>query len=659
MAVFGLFRSDRTLFTGLCVSAACCMSVILLTIFFPRPFDYLNWALFDWKTRAAAPARPSPDLVHLDIDDKAIIEWGQWPWDREKSARIVRRLAELGAKTIVFDILYSAKGKSEEGNRALIEAIRETGTVVSAVGLGSVQWNNEDPIVPADRKRAVAVDSRCWPMDEAARSELIGVKRFKNTMLPLPGISEYSEGLGHIKALPDADGVHRRVPMFIRLYDRVIPSLSLAALCAYWDIDSDNVMFDGSRVIRVRRAGEILKIPVNDRAFMVIDWSSRDDGFKHYSATDLFDTSETEAEKSFKYNDKAVIIALNVSGMTDIGITPIAHETALSRIHSNALSNMLTGNFVRELEAFPSTLVPAVILALVFAVFAPRLRLWLGLTLVFGACAVFVAASFFAFFAQRLDIPAAEFITIVLPAGMAAVIVSARSRESEAARASDALKRYLSPEMLDIILHGDHEIDLTTKRRELTVVFLDIEGFSTFSEEVDVEYINQFLNEFFDRMTQAIFDERGTVDKFLGDGLMAFFGDPVPLEDHADAAVRAARRMQQEMIDLNRKWYWSGIEAFHKGLRIRIGISTGHVIIGNIGSSRRMEYTVVGSIVNIASRLQAKAPPGGILMTARTKALLKDPPACDGPQTIHVKGIDRGLEVFSVSPPPAPEPDQP
>ena len=220
--------------------------------------------------------------------------------------------------------------------------------------------------------------------------------------------------------------------------------------------------------------------------------------------------------------------------------------------------------------------------------------------------------------------------------------------ESRADRVSQAMQRYLSPEMLESVVALNHEIDLTTRRKELTILFVDIQGFSTISETTEVEYLQEFLNDFLERMTRAVFDHGGTIDKFLGDGLLAFFGDPVELENHALAAIGAANQMHREMNLLNEKWSRAGIQELVDGVEIRVGINTGIVVVGNIGSQRRMEYTVVGSAVNVASRLQEAAPPGGTLISARTFFLARGDIRCAGPLSIKVKGVDRQIRVYEI-----------
>jgi len=244
----------------------------------------------------------------------------------------------------------------------------------------------------------------------------------------------------------------------------------------------------------------------------------------------------------------------------------------------------------------------------------------------------------------------AEFLVIFVPAACGSLVVRGASVEWQVAQAKRALERYLPPELLERSLKRGMSPDLSTRRQELTVVFVDMEGFSTLSESVEVEYVGRFLKDFFEGMTRAILQHQGRIHQFLGDGFLAVFGDLVPLENHADAAVKAAVAMQQEMSKVNSKWADPGIGELENGISIRVGINTGMVFVGDLGSDRRLEYAVVGSAVNIASRLQALAPPGGIMITSRTRALLKNPNMCQGPEKVKLKGFERETEVYTIEP---------
>jgi adenylate cyclase len=294
--------------------------------------------------------------------------------------------------------------------------------------------------------------------------------------------------------------------------------------------------------------------------------------------------------------------------------------------------------------------IPAALAAILLSAVVFRLRLRWSVVTVVSAFVLACAGSVASFALYSHELPLIEAFFIFFPSALASVGVMTVSVEWDAARTRQALKCYLSPQIRDKIINGDQEVDLSTKRKEITVVFVDVEGFSTISETVEIEYLNRFLNDFFEMTTQAVFKYNGTVDKFLGDGLLAFFGDPLPMENHALAAIQAGIAMQQGMAELSARWARSGIFEFEKGVRIRIGMSTGMIIVGNIGSKGLMEYTVVGSAVNIASRLQSKAPPSGILMTARTWVLARADLPFEGPDMVRVKGIDRDLEVYTLRP---------
>ncbi len=623
--------------------------IVALTIIFvlPRFTDTLNYKLYDWKLSLTPNTSSSSDIVHLDVDDKAIGEYGQWPWDRALSAKMVERLSQLGAKLVVFDILYSGEGKSAIGNEAFFKAIKEAGNVVSATGLGISDNQGASLSVEGDKSRADALYERAWPMHATNRAILPKVTSLRNPLLPLVPVILNSAGVGHIRGAPDFDGVHRRLPVLVKLEDRYVPSLSLSALAAYWSLNSKDIVFRNGREILIRRGKENAIIPLDAKGMMLVRWGHAGDNFKHYSAVDLL-SDQIDKGREARYKDKIVITGVTASASTDVGTTPLAPHVPLSRIHSFALSTMLSGDFIIPIKSTPYIVCLGVIIAILFSLSTTKVSLRTGISVAAGICAGVFVLSISAFVFWGYDVPVAEFFLLVIPSMAGSVAVRAFSIELKAARTAKALEGYLSPELVPLILTSGGELDLTTKRRELTVVFVDIEGFSTTCETVDVEYINQFLNDFFERMAGAIFLHGGTIDKFLGDGLLAFFGDPITIDNTALAAVKAALEMQEQMKQLNSRWSQSGIQEFEKGLRIRIGINTGPVVVGNIGFSRRLEYTVLGSVVNIASRLQSLAPSGGIIMTSRTYALVKNEIEGQGPEKVRVKGIDRDIETYKI-----------
>ncbi len=209
---------------------------------------------------------------------------------------------------------------------------------------------------------------------------------------------------------------------------------------------------------------------------------------------------------------------------------------------------------------------------------------------------------------------------------------------------STALKRYLSPQIADSILGGGEEFDLTSRRQDLTILFSDIRGFTSMSERMEPEEMVDLLNRYLTGMTDVVFENGGTLDKYLGDGLMVFFGNPVPYSDHALRAVRTAFGMMDLLGPLQQEWF----NRTEETLSIGIGIATGYVTVGNIGSPARADYTVVGNHVNLASRLSDRAEPGQVLISERTLAAVREFVDATEVDEIELKGVSRPISIYRI-----------
>jgi len=609
------------------------------------PLEGIDCKLYDFKFSYSKKGPTNPQIVHLDVDDKSIKEFGPWPWDREISGRIVDRLTKLGAGVIVFDILFASQGRSKEGNEAFFKSIANSGRVVSATAFGVTRSTDFRIEVEGERNRGDALYDVAWPLKVPPDADYYRVRRLSDAYVPLVPIIENSKAIGHIKSTPDPDGVHRRIPMIVGLEDRCVPSLSLAALLVHLNISPGSVDISTPGEIIVKHDGGAFRIPVDPSGSMCINWVGAKE-FPKFPVSDLF-TEDYEA-KAPRYKDKMVIVAVTFTGAGDIGVSPVSNESLLSRIHSSALQTILMDRHIHVMPLFPWAATAATMLAIAFSFLCVRMRLVHAIATALGIVVFFAVLSVVSFSRWSWEIPfAAPLIIFAVPAA-AGLIHRGVYIEAKARRSSSALQRYLSPEMLEMIVSEEREVDLSTKRKELSILFVDVRGFSTISERVEVEYLEEFLNDFFEAMTLAVFENHGTVDKFLGDGLLAFFGDPVKIENHALAAVKAGLKMHREVEKLNAKWSSMGVAELENGIRIRVGINTGVVVVGNIGSARRMEYTVLGSAVNVARRLEESATPGTVLASARTCALARDSLRCGEAKKIKVKGIDREIAVCEV-----------
>jgi adenylate cyclase len=642
-------KGRRLLPSEIYVSALLSLVVIPSFIYLcPYPFEALDARIFDYKLRLRGPVEISPAIAHLDIDDKSVKKFGLWPWDRALSAQIVTRLQRLGARTIVFDIFYPSKGKSPEGDEAFFEAIARSRRVVSGTALGvTLSGDPDENVAVEDEKKGEQLYDKAWPIAVPAGLRFWRVNELRDSFVPLVPIIQASKEVGHIVSTADRDGVHRRLPLLVRYADRCVPSLSLAAFVAYCKADPKSISISRGGSISIARSNGSLSIPIDSHGNMLVNWPDEKQCFPHFSAAALLEDSDPAMlEPLFK--DKVVFVAYTATGATDMGINPFFSDFLLSRIHSCALNTLLTGRFIRAVNAFPLAVPAAGLASLLFSFACLRMRYRYAIALEIAVAVGFVVLAFLCLRLFSYEIPTSGPLLLFVTTATTFLVTRTISMESRVDRISHAMERYLSPQMLASVAELSHEIDLSTKRKELTILFVDIKGFSAISESVDVEYLQAFLNDFLERMTRAVFDHGGTIDKFLGDGLLAFFGDPLELENHAVAAIKAAEQMHREMEDLNEKWSGAGIPELAEGVEIRVGVNTGMVVVGNIGSERRMEYTVLGSAVNVASRLQEAAHPGKTLISARTFFLARDHVQCTGPRAIRVKGMDREIKVYEI-----------
>lgn len=630
------------------IGALIAVSTTVITWRAPWPFEAINRKFYDWKMTSTPATVISPAIVHVDVDDKATQSFGQWPWDRAVSAEIVNRLKALGAKTVVFDIMYASEGRSRTGNKALFDAIKQAGNIVTATGVAVSEEEVSELFIAEDAaERVEALFEAAWELNVPSRYRLPVVSRLRSSFVPLAPVIRNSMAVGHIKADQDSDGVHRRVPMLVKLEDKLIPGLSLATVYAAEGLSVSDIALTDEGTIQIVLPERVIQVPVDVYGRMLVRWAHPWESFPHYTVNDIL-SDDPDPSREQRYAGKIVIVGVSGTGATDFGVTPVSVYSPLSRIHSFAVNTILTESFIRSIPAFPGMAATALLTAIACAWCASVLRLrWAVVPpaiLVVGALPLSVLLFRFA----SLELPTAELLFIVGPSAGAALVLRGMIKEREAVKTAKAIEQYLSPEILTAVIAGDGELDPGTKRKELTILVADIEGFTNISESVAPEYLSTYLNEYLELVTQAVYEHNGSVDKFLGDGVLAFFGDPSPLEDHALAAVQAARRMLGDMIELNAKWADSGIPQLKDGLNMRIAINTGPVVVGNFGSSRRMEYTAVGAAVNIANQLKYRAPSGGILLTSRTRALVKDRVSCSDPESVRIKGLDHDVQVCRV-----------
>jgi adenylate cyclase len=633
--------------------------------------------LYDWRTRLTASGRGAESIVLVNIDDDSLKRMeplvGRWPWPRLVHATLIDYLAAGGAKAVLYDVLFAEADRStfmvgetewtgEESDQALVDATERAGNVVHVAEAASAEL--------ADPTRAIVVPLAEVPGVNRPFSVDTCVERRPQITPPFPALAKASRAIGHSLVVYDPDGPLRRVVPFVRITapapERVVPSLPLAAM----------MMADGLAPEAVRVAGGHLDVgatrvplvtelvpdyygPASPACRALLAWrgpTRQADGaptFTSYSFYDLFYSQQQILEQvppqvpPATFRDRVVVVGVAAEGLRDVFVTPFAEgRMPGAEIHANVIDAWRSGRILAPLSPRSGALVTVGLAVLVGAAgtFASA---WIT-----GGVAAFLALGYLWFNVARFATgswwPLAMPLTAMLVAFVADLAWQYFVEGREKRKVKQLFSRYVAKDVYDQLLADPARAKLGGTRRHMTVLFSDMRGFTALTEKGQPEDIVAQLNEYFTRMVSVLFDHKGTLDKFVGDMVMALFGAPLDDAEHAEHAVQTALAMVRALDVLNAEW-----ESFGQPrLDIGIGINSGDMVAGNIGSTAIMSYTVIGDAVNLGARLESLNKEYGtrIIISEFTRALLKGQYDIRPLGSVTVKGKSRPVAIFEVRP---------
>jgi adenylate cyclase len=623
---------------------------------------------YDWRIQATAdPASARRDVVLVAIDQSSIRNLeplvGRWPWPRMVHATLVDFLARGPAKVVVYDVVFAERDRrsltvgedtwtGEESDRALVEATARAGNVVHVVDVAAEAGGGVQAGFPVVQP---------FRLDDRIESRPVVAP-------PFGDLAKASRALGHNLVAADPDGPVRRAIPFVRGAGQFLPSLSVAAALIAGGIPASEVTTDtsalhlGSRVVPLvdaelssfdgRRHPSrrmLIRYPGG-----VLDPTTKRPTYSDYSFYDLF-YSEQQIEAGAKplvdparFKDAVVVVGTTAPGLFDLITVPFAQgKMPGMQIHASVIDNLLSGRFMAPAPAWAGVLL-SLLCAVVAGVAIVRLGVWPGIALS-AAVAALAAAGSMAAFSRGVWLPVVEPALALVLAVFGGVSYQYLVEGREKRQVKKLFARYVSKDVFDQLMADPSRAQLGGQRREMTVLFSDIRGFTTFSEQGEPEEIVRQLNEYLSRMVHVLFDYRGTLDKFVGDAVMALFGAPLEDPDHAEHAVQAALAMLGELDELNRGWAAQG----RPTLAIGVGINTGEMVAGNIGSVTIMSYTVIGDAVNLGSRLESLNKQYGttVIVSETTRARLKGRYDIRPLGDVVVKGKTKPVAVFEVRKP--------
>lgn len=669
----------RRLLVGVLVGAAV---AALLSLLRPTaPLRSLEGRAHDLRVRAMAGLdEPHPDIVLVTIDDLSLDmhreTLGRWPWPRDVHGQIVTYLTVGGARVVVYDIAFFEPDRSNpEGDESLGEAVA-AGRVVLPISLLAREAGAADRLAralgrePGDpileghalpwRLAGADGEGPADPPGRGLRPALLG-DDFGEALVPTETIGAGAAALGVMNLSADReDGVARRERLVYPHRGEPYPSLALAAARVLEPerFGGEVRASPGRLALGDEGEGEVLRL---DRdGLLPLRWRGPflREGEPTYPIISAFEILNSY-EQVLRGLDpdvpldslagKIVLVGTTAQGAFDLRATPLAPHDPGVMIHATALDNLLRGDALRRWSRLADALV-LLLVALGVAVGTSALgassALAGGLVLAAAAAAT-VGGSLLAYHLGQWT----DLATPLLGGGLAfagAMAGNYMLEGRERRRIRDTFGRYVAPEYVRILEEDPDSLRLGGERVPLTILFSDIRGFTSISERRPPAEVIELLNAYLDRMAEIVFRTGGTLDKFMGDGLMAFWGAPLPMEDHPARAVEAALEMLEAVEELNRE-VGSGEEGVR--LDIGIGINTGEAVVGNIGSlSRKLDYTALGDHVNLASRLEALNKEMGTraLVSEATRDAAPDRAGYREVGEVRVKGRERPVRVFEL-----------
>jgi len=618
-----------------------------LFLLFPGVFQSWDRQTIDRLFVLRESLHPSPydsSIIHIDIDNSSIKKLSYY-FPRRLHADLFDVTRRMEFSAMLYDIIFAQRLNAVD-DTLLLDAVRNYGSGYFPVAFELKNQTTPAKMEPEEQRY---LDSTAWVLQHTETSSFYHTGA---TLLTWPDLSQLSRGVGYISVAADQDGVFRRVPLVIWYKDKFYPSMVFRMVCDLLKVGPENIIIDGGTSITLRNAtardGSVrdIVIPIDERGNMIINWIGPWERMKHISFVTLLEAATDQDEVDAfaeQYAGSFAFVGDVSTGISDIGPIPFEQSFPLVGLHANTLNTIFTENFLRQLPF--STFAAINVLLLVLMVFFAYRFSSIGYTISSAALLILYIASGFLLFLYGNTIVSIIFPSLAIVLSTGSVLTYryiTEEKEKEQLRAR--FESYFPPAVVKQMLENPDSAMTKPQSREITIMFSDIKSFTTHSSTMTPEEISSALSEYFEAMTSIVFKYEGTVDKFIGDGLMVFYGAPEVQEDHALRCVNAAIEMQKKCRELKVKWEREG----RFPIQIRIGINTGKVIVGDLGSERRKEYTVIGSDVNLAQRLESNAPVAGILISDSTYQKIKGSVRTAPHEPIVVKGLSTATVVHEV-----------
>jgi adenylate cyclase len=633
-------------------------ALVALRIWDPEPLQSLRARTFDfYQTLKPRDARLRPAVI-VDIDEASLAAYGQWPWPRTLLADLVNKLTKMGAVAIAFDIIFAEPDRMSPAIAAKSFSGLDPQTRAQLEKLPS----NDEVFADAIRHSRVVLGEsgrNTVLSNAAARPPTVGFAMigpdpspymisFPGVVDNIPVLAQAAAGHGMLSIRPEPDGVVRRVPMVMKAKGTIIPALSLEMLRVVTHAGAIRIKSDEAGIESVAVPG--LVIPTDRNGQLWIHFAPYDPN-RYVSAKDVLEGKVPPG----RFDRKLVLIGTSAVGLRDIKTTPINPAMSGVEIHAQVLESVLSNSVLSYPDyAIGAELVATVIVGLAIIALAPILGATMMLALGAGVAAVLAGGSWYFYTQHRLLLDATYPLLATFLVYLTLIFVNYFREQIQRRRIRTAFGQYLAAPLVEQLAQSHEKLVLGGEERDMTIMFSDVRGFTTISEiyKHDPQGLTSLINHFLTPMTNAIIEHNGTIDKYIGDAIMAFWNAPLHDPGHERNACEAALEMLLRVEALNRQRKEQAQASGQRFIPIKIGvgINTGRCVVGNMGSDLRFNYSVLGDAVNLASRLegQTKSYDVPIIIGSRTAQLARDKFAVLELDCITVKGKTEPENIYTV-----------
>jgi len=705
---------NKKKFTALIVTL---MVFVVISVFhLLGVFHYLEYKSYDLRVRLMAEyTRPSDDII-LILLRQDCLDWGLnergwgWPWPRQAYAEIVDYMTLGGAKSIAFDIIFSEPSiyRNARQDEILDNTVKNLEAAQSAVvegrptaagplftsvvdSLHSLNAREDDASFARAIENSGRVvqtvffstqtgNARSWPA--GVNSPFFQPENFGSLLdnfdigegtgaqFPIPEIRDAAAALGSITGKPDSDGIIRRLKPFTLFDGKAVPEFSFASLI---------VSGTGQQISYNKKKSSLewegFSIPVDKNGEALLRYRGDINSYIIYNASDIlksaeaFERGERPLLSPENFIDAYIFVGFYAPGLFDIFSTPINSVYPGIGCHITMLDNLLKGDFIRESSLALNLIVLLAVIGatVLLTMYSGRIKISVGGIILITF--VIVVFSFGVYHWGGLWFPMITFLAGTLASFITVTLYNYATEGSQKRFIKSAFSQYLSPKVVDQIILDPSQLKLGGEKREMTAIFTDIRSFSTISEALgDPEKLVGLLNFYLTRMSNIVLDHQGTIDKYEGDAIIAFFGAPVRLSNHASLACKAVIAMKKAEAEINRDALAQGLitpkvtEALASigmikssddpnPIFTRLGVNTGDMVVGNMGTPNKMDYTIMGNAVNLAARLEGvnkQYHTGGILISEYTRQYIGDEFVLRPLSRVRVVGVNTPLRLYEL-----------